>query len=126
MRMIKLGLAISLGFTSTLAMARPLQSDTDIQRALAGNTVSGENDKEPYTEFLRPDGVLVGMEKSGEYTGHWRVWRAHVCFSYDDDHDKPGPWECAKVDLEGSSVTWTTDDGDNTVATLQSGNPHRL
>ena len=125
MRATNLVLIPSAILASTLAIARPLEGDNEIQKALVGNTVSGETNGQPYSEFLMPDGRISGMEREGAYTGHWRVSNGRMCFSYDDENDKRGPWECVKVDVEGSRVTWVDEDGDRSFGTLAGGNPNR-
>jgi hypothetical protein len=107
-----------------LATARPLEGDNEIQKALVGNTISGENDGQPYSEYLMPDGRVSGMERDGAYTGHWRVSNGRICFAYDDENNNPGPWECVKVDVEGARIKWVDDNGDQSFATLAGGNPN--
>jgi hypothetical protein len=123
MRIVTLVLTSSVILASTIAMARPLENDDEIKQALVGNTISGETNGQSYSEFLMPDGRLSGMEPDGAYTGHWHVESGRICFSYDDENHKPGPWvDCARVDVEGSRVTWVDENGDQSVATLTAGN----
>jgi hypothetical protein len=103
----------------TLGRSEVLTGDEQIRRALVGNTISGEEDGGQYTEYLHPDGRIVGMDRQGRYSGHWMIANGQICFRYLDG-DKETDWDCSSVDLDGTQVKWRVD---NSTAKLTPGNP---
>ena len=100
-----------LAFTTT-AFGQSL-SGKQIRETLIGNTISGVEDGESYSEHLNPDGTISGRSPSGSYSGRWRISGNQICFLYPEAH-RPTEWDCTEVRLDGNRITWE----DNTTATL--------
>ena len=65
-------MALYIAAISSPAFAAALSSDDDIRHALVGNTISGEEDGQAFTEYFKPDGTIAGEEADGRYAGMWR------------------------------------------------------
>lgn len=111
---------------ATSAEAKLLKTDQEIRNAIVGNTFSGEEDGEPYVEFLRPDGKLVGTDGDERYSGRWTISGGRICLSYDDERRKAAESDCSQVDLLDFGVKWVDEEGEETFSTLTPGNPHGL
>jgi hypothetical protein len=97
-------------------------SSKEIRASIVGNTLTGVQDGEAYTEFLRSDGTISGRAKSGKYFGEWRISGNRICFGYRDDKKN---WDCSYVKLRGSQVVWSQKGGAS-FSTLVRGNPRGL
>jgi hypothetical protein len=95
---------------STTASGQSLSED-QIRETLIGNTFSGVEDGESYSEYLNPDGTISGRSPSGSYSGRWSISGNRICFFYPERSTK---WDCTEVTLDGDRITW----GDKTTATL--------
>jgi len=124
MRILILIPAALAAVAASTANARNL-SGQEIASVLAGNTLSGYENGQPYVEFLRPDGTLIGEEKDGRYTGRWGVSGGRVCFSYLGEGGAAGKWECSTVSVNGGNVVWGAQ-GDRSYSRLTAGNPRGL
>ena len=93
---------LCLAALATAAAAKPLTSDDQIRQALVGNTLSGEEDGATFTEFLNPDGRILGEEPEGRYTGHWHIAGAQLCMRYAEEDGKEGIWDCSQIDVGGA------------------------
>ena len=100
---------------STTAFGQPL-SGKQIRETLVGNTFSGVEDGESFSEYLNPDGTISGRSPSGSYSGRWRISGNQICFSYPQGKQS-AKWECTKVRVDGDRITWE----DRTTATLSRG-----
>ena len=107
-------LATVIAALSTTAFAQSLSGD-QIRERLVGNTMSGFDDGEYYSQVLNPDGSITGQSSSGSYRGRWNISGNEICLSYESESD------CTGVKLRGSRSIW--DDG--TTAWLKSGTPLR-
>lgn len=99
----------------TPEFARSLSGD-QIRTTLVGNTFSGFEDGESYSEHLNPDGAISGQAPSGAYAGRWRISGDQLCFSYAEGQRDP-KWDCTEVKLKGSQIIWN----DDTTAKLSEG-----
>jgi hypothetical protein len=100
-------------------------SGQQIRGSIIGNTLTGVEDGEAYTEFLRSDGSISGRSKSGRYSGSWRISGNQLCFLYKGNKRKA--WDCSFVTLHGSRIVWSSKGGGNrSVSTLRRGNPRGL
>ena len=107
------------------AHAAALTTDDQIRQALIGNTVSGEDDGENFSEYFNPDGRVLGERRDGRYSGHWHVAGAQMCVRYADNDGKESIWECSRIDIDGNKATWSDEEG-KAVFTLTPGNPNKL
>jgi hypothetical protein len=108
-----------------IAHADALTNDEQIRKALVGNTISGDEDGVIYTEFLSPDGRILGEDRQGRYSGHWMIAGGQMCMRYVERADKESTWDCSKVEVDGAQVTWIAD-GEKSVSKLTPGNPSRF
>jgi hypothetical protein len=108
--------------------AEPTLPNDQIRAKLVGNTISGVEDEETYSEYLKQDGKIAGFAPSGKYTGRWRIADDQICFFYDGAGKtvtSAKDWECSFVAIDGSKITW--DPGpDASESTLIAGNPKGL
>ena len=100
MRILLLATVISA--LSTTAFAQSLSGD-QIRERLVGNTMSGFDDGEYYSQVLNPDGSITGRSSSGSYRGRWNISGNEICLSYESESD------CTGVKLRGGRIIW--DDG---------------
>jgi len=112
-------------FLPSALRSEVLSSDDQIRKALVGNTISGEEEGEPYTEFINPDGRILGEDRQGRYSGHWMISGAQMCMRYFEQPDKEGEWDCSRVEMDGSQITWTSG-GEKSVSKLTRGNPSKF
>ena len=119
-------MALYIAAISSPAFAAALSSDDDIRHALVGNTISGEEDGQAFTEYFKPDGTIAGEEADGRYAGHWHIAGSQMCLRYEEDDGKEGNWECLRVDVDGTRVTWLSEGEATTSATLTPGNPGKF
>jgi hypothetical protein len=134
MRAAMLGLAGLLSLTSP-SFGAVLTTETEMRRAIIGNTISGREEGKPYTEYYQPDGYIHGQEAEGSYVGEWRIAGRSFCVRYFDkgegaDREEQGSgsigaWECMGVDIQGSLFAWIKD-GERYKAQLVPGNPNKL
>jgi hypothetical protein len=134
MRAAMLGLAGLLSLTSP-SFGAVLTTETEMRRAIIGNTISGTEEGKPYTEYYQPDGYIHGQEAEGSYVGEWRIAGRSFCVRYFDkgegaDREEQGSgsigaWECMGVDIQGSLFAWIKD-GERYKAQLVPGNPNKL
>jgi hypothetical protein len=105
-------------------------SGAQIGAQVIGNSITGvdSDNGESYTEYLKPDGTISGIEDSGAYSGSWRIVNNKLCFHYDDNDGDSEGWDCTPVTLVGTNVYWSNEvsDGDSVEATLLRGNPKNL
>jgi hypothetical protein len=98
------------------ALAGDLAGADAVRAAISGNTVQGGMQASgAYTEYYSADGTI----RARDYTGRWSIEGDAMCFAYGED-----PATCWGVRLEGSSVTWVGDGGDEGNGTILSGNPN--
>ena len=90
--------------------------------AIVGNSISGTEDGKPLVEHYMADGTAKSMHGSEVSTGKWAISGEAVCFKYTDD-DKP---ECYKVEVSGTTVTYTDEKGSGTRYEIVKGNPKDL
>lgn len=95
----------------TAAFAQSLSGD-QIREKLAGNTFSGIDDGECYSQVLTPDGGIFGQTPSGRYYGRWNIDGNHICFTY---FESKSASDCTTVRLRGNQIVWE----DNTTALLE-------
>ena len=79
MRILLLATVISA--LSTTAFAQSLSGD-QIRERLVGNTMSGFDDGEYYSQVLNSDGSITGRSSSGSYRGRWNISGNEICLSY--------------------------------------------
>ena len=108
---------------SSAAQSELLSTDDQIRKALVGNTVTGVEEAEAFTEYFHPDGRILGEDRQGRYTGHWLISGAQMCMRYETEGGKESNWDCSEVDLDGSRITWLAD-GEKTFSNLILGNPN--
>ena len=121
MRVASLACVVLLA--STAAFAQPPSgtrtlSGNEIRRVLIGNTISGVDDGESYSERLNPDGTISGKSGSDSYSGRWRITGNQICFWYEEDKSA-NEWDCSTARLRGNSITWD----DNVTAVLGASAP---
>jgi hypothetical protein len=97
---------------STTASGQSLSGDR-IRETLIGNTFTGVEGGESYSEYLNPNGTISGRSPSGSYSGRWSISGNRICFLYPQGHGSP-KWDCTGVTLDGDRITWE----DKTTATL--------
>jgi hypothetical protein len=114
-------IACAIAFPS-VALAEKLTTDDQVRQALVGNTISGEDEAEAYSEFFHPDGRILGEDRQGRYSGHWMISGAQMCMRYYENGDKESNWDCSQVEIEGNKVIWSSD-GERSTSTLIPGNP---
>ena len=107
------------------ACAKALASDDQIRQALVGNTISGEEDGKTFSEYFNPDGRVLGEGGEGRFSGHWHIAGGQMCVRYAEPTGSESIWECSRIDVEGSAVTWSDEEG-KTVFTLTPGNPGKF
>jgi hypothetical protein len=105
---------------ASMAQAEVLTNDDQIRKALVGNTISGEVDGKPFTEYFNPDGTISGDGVEGRYKGQWVISGARMCLHYDDD--AKNVWDCSLVDAGDGQLTWTGN-GEANIMRLVPGNP---
>jgi len=89
---------------------------------VVGNSISGTEDGKPLVEFYAADGTAKSMHGNEISNGRWAISGEAVCFKYTDD-DKP---ECYKVEVSGTTVTYTDEKGSGTRYEILKGNPKGL
>ncbi|CAK0744627.1 hypothetical protein CCP2SC5_120022 [Azospirillaceae bacterium] len=88
---------------------------------MIGNTVTANMGGQLYTEFFAPDGRYVEMSTEGTVKGAWSFQNNRLCTIAD------GEMHCWQVILNGSTVTWVNDQGENDgVGNVVPGNPFNL
>jgi len=113
-------LSVNLGglLLSQSVMAADFLSGDEIRATIVGNTITGVEDGESYTEYLNPNGTISGQSPSGKYSGNWRISDNEICFTYHEGRTKreagKNKRDCNRVKLRGTQITWD----DNSVATL--------
>ncbi len=100
---------------------RPLTGG-EAWNALLGNTISGTTSDGPYTEFFKPDGTVVHVDRDGKDTGHWALKEPSVCFTYPDDDEE----DCRKPRVEGTHGAFLDGDGSSYRFDILPGNPKHL
>ena len=118
--------ALAITFPS-IAKSEILSSDDQIRQALVGNTITGEENGESYTEFLHPDGRITGKDRQGSYTGHWQILSGQMCMRYSKGNvsGQETNWDCAQVERDGSRIIWLGD-GEMSFSNLIPGNPNKF
>ncbi len=106
------------------APAAPRQlAGLDAWNALLGNTVTGKNDDdEVIFEFYTKDGVVKQLNDDEITTGKWSFKNGQVCFEYPDDDDP----SCYKLVVDGTTATFTDEDGTGLRYQILPGNPKKL
>lgn len=85
--------------------------------ALVGNTVTAKTDDGVVTEFYAADGTVKSMTGSELSAGRWALTGEEICFKYGDDDA-----ECYKIEVIGTTVTFTDEDGGTRRFDLLKGN----
>jgi hypothetical protein len=97
------------------AFAGELASGDAIRAAMAGNTVEGSMAASGgYAEFYAPDGSI----RAADYAGTWAVKGNKMCFAYGQD-----PESCWSAEINGASVVWIGDAGEEGRGAIKPGNP---
>jgi hypothetical protein len=89
-----------------------------LRETFVGNTISGIENGEAYSEYLRSDGSISGLSGSEKYSGRWRISGDQICFLYLGESKN---WDCTQASLRGNEIIWSDKGG---VANLMKGNPH--
>ena len=116
--------AFAIAFPS-MAESEILSNDDQIRQMLVGNTISGEENGESYTEFLHPDGRITGKDQQGSYIGHWQISGGQMCMRYYKEDGKESNWDCSQVERDGSRIIWWAE-GEKSFSNLIPGNPNRF
>jgi hypothetical protein len=87
-----------------------------------GNSISGQEDGKAVVEYYAADGTIKSMTGNEISTGKWALVGDTVCLKYNDEPQM----ECYKIELNGSSVTYTDEKGSGTRYELLQGNPKSL
>ena len=91
-------------------------------RAVLGNTISGRTPDGPYTEFFKPDGTAIHLDRDGKDVGRWALKEPSICFTYPDDDEE----DCRKLQVEGTHGTFVDQDGSSYRFEVLPGNPKNL
>jgi hypothetical protein len=89
--------------------------------ALVGNSVSGKDDGQDVVEFYEPNGVAKSMTGNEISTGQWALVGETVCFKYPDEDT-----DCFKIEVAGTTATFTDPKGTGTRYEILKGNPKGL
>jgi hypothetical protein len=116
--------------TDTSNAVRLLSAD-EIKNEIVGNTITGVDKGKAYTEYLKPDGTISGLEQAGPYNGAWRLEGDRICLSYDPDEEatsKERQWDCWPIARKGDDLFWSDSVAadDPAEAKLLPGNPKNL
>ena len=85
---------LCLAALTAAAVANADQRRSGIRQALVRNTISGEEEGATFTEFLNPDGRILGEEPEGRYTATRHIAGAQMCMRYAEEDGKEGIWDC--------------------------------
>jgi hypothetical protein len=125
MRTLAVALIAAAFLFPSMSRSEILSSDDQIRKALVGNTISGEEEGEVYTEYLNPDGRVLGEDRQGRYSGHWMIAGGQMCLRYVEEAGKESNWDCSQVEIDGAQVTWRAD-GEKSTSKLVPGNPSKF
>jgi hypothetical protein len=89
---------------------------------LVGNSITGQEDGKTLVEYYAADGTAKSMLGNEISTGGWALAGETVCFKYADD-DKP---ECYRIEVLGTTATFTDAKGSGTRYEILKGNPKGL
>ena len=98
-----LGLA-GLMSLSSASFAAVLTTEDQIHQAIVGNTISGTEDRKPYTEYFLPDGNLRGVDPEGPYACEWRITGRELCersFAQRADDAAPNEGSPTRLGMHG-------------------------
>lgn len=108
---MKLFASVVLAVLATSVHASDFELTADeIKSRMVGNTIVGIEEGEFYAEYLSPNGVIYGHNRSEAYRGYWRVYGNKLCFAYEQDDGRKMSWNCVFVALTGDKVIWNDDD----------------
>jgi hypothetical protein len=89
---------------------------------LVGNSITGQDEGKTLVEFYAPDGTIKSMTGNDISTGKWALVGDTVCLKYNDEPKM----ECYKLQVSGSTVTYTDEKGSGTRYEILAGNPKGL
>ncbi len=112
-------LLVSVSATMSARAADGLLSGEEILSKIVGNTVSGHEDGERYSEYYRSDGRIRG----NGYFGEWEIKGDLFCVNYRGSTDSDGCWN---IKLQGNRVEWLKNGQPDGTSTLKKGNPNGL
>ena len=89
---------------------------------LVGNSITGQEDGKPLTEFYAQDGSVKSMTGNEITTGQWALVGETICFKYTGEPKG----ECYRLEVAGNTATFTDEKGAGTRYEIVKGNPKGL
>src|SRR5262245_12203732 len=89
--------------------------------ALVGNSITGKESGETLVEYYAPDGSAKSMLGNEITSGKWALVGEAISFQEPDEE-----MECYKIEVMGSSATFTDQKGTGTRYEILKGNPKGL
>jgi hypothetical protein len=118
--------SIILGFLALLSVQANAASSVgfltqaEIKNKLVGHSYAGTEDGVAYIEKIMADGTVRGTDKTGPYSGKWKIKSTDlICFHFNDSKN----WDCSRVNLKGNRIKWIGQDGTVTISTFTSTEP---
>jgi hypothetical protein len=110
------------GASLSAAVAQDKLTGTAAWSQLVGNSITGEEDGKTLVEYYAPDGTAKSMLGNEISTGQWALVGEVICFRYGKDKDA----ECYKLEVTGTTATFTDKDGTGSRYEILKGNPKGL
>jgi hypothetical protein len=89
---------------------------------LVGNSITGKEDGETLVEYYAPDGTAKSMRGNEISSGQWALVGETICFRYADEKET----ECYRLEVMGSTATFTDKSGTGSRYEIVKGNPQGL
>jgi hypothetical protein len=89
---------------------------------LVGNSITGQEDGNTLVEYYAPDGTAKSMLGNEISSGKWVLVGETICFQYTDQKEM----ECYKLEVMGSTATFTDQQGTGSRYEILKGNPKGL
>jgi hypothetical protein len=89
---------------------------------LVGNSITGKEGNKTLTEYYAPDGTAKSMMDNEISTGKWVLVGETICFKYTDEKEM----ECYKLEVAGTTLTYTDAKGSGSRYEILKGNPKNL
>jgi len=89
---------------------------------LVGNSITGQEDGKTLVEYYAPDGKTKSMLDNEISSGTWALVGETICFQYTDQNEM----ECYKLEVMGSTATFTDQNGTGSRYEILKGNPKGL